>query len=49
MPWLLDTNAWIFYLKNPGHRIHDELAKRDFYLLDSSCRTAPRRNEIRHP
>ena len=29
MPWLLDTNAWIFYLKNPTHRIHDELAKRE--------------------
>ena len=29
MPWLLDTNAWIFYLKNPAHRIHDELAKRE--------------------
>ena len=29
MPWLLDTNAWIFYQKNPAHRIHDELAKRE--------------------
>lgn len=29
MPWLLDTNAWIFYLKNPAHPIHVELAKRE--------------------
>ena len=29
MPWLLDTNACIFYLKNPAHPIHAELAKRD--------------------
>jgi tRNA(fMet)-specific endonuclease VapC len=29
MAWLLDTNAWIFYLKNPANPIHAELAKRD--------------------
>lgn len=27
MGWLLDTNAWIFYLKNPNSSIHAELAR----------------------
>lgn len=26
MPYLLDTNAWIHYLKKPGSRIHAKLA-----------------------
>lgn len=28
MGWLLDTNAWIFYLKNPNSSIHAELEHR---------------------
>ena len=28
MGWLLDTNAWIFYLKNPNSSIHAELESR---------------------
>ena len=27
MAWLLDTNAWIHYLKNPGSRIRTELER----------------------
>ena len=27
MAWLLDTNAWIHYLKNPASRIRTELEK----------------------
>lgn len=26
MPFLLDTNVWINYLKDPGHKIHHKLA-----------------------
>ena len=26
MPFLLDTNVWINYLKDPGHEIHHKLA-----------------------
>ena len=28
MAWLLDTNAWIHYLKNPGSRIRAGLGMR---------------------
>lgn len=28
MPWLLDTNVWIHYLKNPNNQIQKRLAER---------------------